>query len=155
MWAGREQVDFRQVLPDVAGGLRALDPGDPRARRLPSGVVLTADGREAELATPPVRWEASAPGALDAMLASERGVLALRVAEVAGADRITGFSTHVNLSVPDDRVVDVARRFALHCALATASSRSRRRARDCSSGRDGAGSRSAASTPRARTWSPW
>jgi hypothetical protein len=120
VWTGTELVDFRQVLPGVAGGLRALDPGDPRARRLPSGVVLTADGREAELATPPYPWCAGVPGRLDAVLATERTVLAARVAEVAGADRLTGFSTHVNLSVPDDRVVDIGRRFARHGALATA-----------------------------------
>jgi hypothetical protein len=120
VWAGAEQVDFRQALPLVAGGLRALDPGDPRARRLPSGVVLTADGREAELATPPVPWAGDAPTRLDALLAAERAELAVRVAAACGADRLTGFSTHVNVSVPDDRVVDVGRRFARSCALATA-----------------------------------
>lgn len=120
LWAGPAQLDFRQVLPAVADGLRALDPGDPRARRLPSGVVLTADGREAELATPPVRWDAPAPRLLDVLLASERGELAERAAGVADADRITGFSTHVNLSVPDERVVEIGRRFVRHCGLATA-----------------------------------
>ena len=89
------------------------------------------------------------------MLAIERSVLALRVAEVAGADRITGFSTHVNVSVPDDRVVDVGRRFARHCGLATALVAEPGTSRDCSSARDVVGSRSAASTPRATISSPW
>ena len=119
IWSGSTQLDFRELLPAVTGGLRALDPGDPRARRLPSGPVLTADGREAELVTPPVAWDASAPGKVDDMLATERTELATRVAHLAGADRLTGFSTHVNLTVPDDRVVDVCRRFALECGLAT------------------------------------
>jgi hypothetical protein len=119
IWSGSTQLDFRQLLPAVAGELRALDPGDPRARRLPSGLVLTADGREAELVTPPVLWDASAPGKVDDMLAAERAELATRVADLAGADRLTGFSTHVNLTVPDERVVDVGRRFALGCGLAT------------------------------------
>lgn len=119
IWSASTQLDFRQLLPAVAGGLRALDPGDPRARRLPSGLVLTADGREAELVTPPVPWDASAPGKVDDMLAAERVELAARVTELAGADRLTGFSTHVNLTVPDERVVDVGLRFAQECGLAT------------------------------------
>ncbi len=120
VWAGSVQVDFRRVLPRVAGNLRALHPGDPRARRLPSGVVLTADGQEVELASPPVRWGAAAPRAVDALLAAERAVLAERLAEVVGADRLSGFSTHVNVTVPDDRVVDVGRRFVRYAGLATA-----------------------------------
>src|SRR5688500_10500956 len=92
VWSGSSQVDFRPLLPVVAGGLRALDPGDPRARRLPSGVMLTADGREAELATPPLPWGEGAPEALDALLATERSVLAARAAEAGAADRLTGFS---------------------------------------------------------------
>ena len=120
VWAGPTQLDFRRLLPVVTEGLRALDPGDPRARRLPSGVALTADGREAELATPPIPWEGAAPHRLDALLAAERSVLARRVAEKFGADRFTGFSTHVNVSVPDDRVVEVGRRFVAFCGLATA-----------------------------------
>src|SRR5262249_50049396 len=119
VWSGQEQLDFRLLLPVVADALRTLDPGDPRARRLPSGVMLTADGREAELATPPLAWEATAPRRLDRLLAAERSELASRVAEVAGADRVTGFSTHVNVSVPDDVAVEVGHRFARQCGLAT------------------------------------
>ncbi len=119
VWSGSSQVDFRPLLPVVAGGLRALDPGDPRARRLPSGVMLTADGREAELATPPLPWGEGAPEALDALLATERSVLAARAAEAGAADRLTGFSTHVNVTVPDALAVDVGRQFVRHCGLAT------------------------------------
>jgi hypothetical protein len=120
LWRASSQVDFRTLLPAMTAGLRTLDPGDPRARRLPSGVVLTADGREAELATPPLPWQGSTPEMLDRLLAEERSVLALRAAEVAGVDRVTGFSTHVNVSVPDERVVEVGSRFVRHCGLATA-----------------------------------
>jgi hypothetical protein len=120
VWSGSTQLDFRRLLPAVTDGLRALDPGDPRACRLPSGVMLTADGREAELATPPLPWDGSAPGRLDALLATERSVLAARVADVADADRVTGFSTHVSVTVPDQLVVDVGRQFVRHCGLATA-----------------------------------
>ena len=69
LWNHAEQTDFRVLLPLVAGDLRCLDPGDPRARRLPSGVALTADGLEAELATPPVRVGPGVGRTLDLMLA--------------------------------------------------------------------------------------
>src|SRR5712691_4797032 len=48
------QVDFRELIHDLpVHGLR-LDPGDVNAYRLRSGLALTAEGAEAELATPPV-----------------------------------------------------------------------------------------------------
>lgn len=114
VWAGREVRDFRRLLPEVTSDLRRLDSGDPRACRLPSGVALTADGREAELATPPLPAGHDVAARLDRLLARERANLADALAEV-GVDRLTGFSTHVNVSVPDDLVVDVAQRFARHC----------------------------------------
>ncbi len=120
LWRGSTQVDFRALLPAIAADLRTLDPGDPRARRLPSGVMLTADGREAELATPPLPWASSSPHALDELLAAERSELATRAAEAGEVDRVPGLSTHVNVSVPDDPVVDVGRRVVRHCGLATA-----------------------------------
>ena len=120
VWADGAQADFRVLLPQVAGHLRSLDPGDPRVRRLPSGMSLTADGREAELATPPVPWATGAPQRLDRLLASERSELARTLAAHGTGDRLSGFSTHVNLSVPDDRVVELGRTFARTCGLAVA-----------------------------------
>ena len=116
--AAGEQVDFRTVLPAVAGHLRCLDPGDPRARRLPSAVALTADGREAELATPPLAITHDVPGVLDRMLAVERSRLA--AATAPSVDAVTGFSTHVNVSVPDAVVAEVAQLFARRCGVAAA-----------------------------------
>ncbi len=117
-WDGAVQQDFRTLLPAVAGDLRALDPGDPRARRLPSGCALTADGWEAEIATPPLPVGPGAPQRLDALLATQRTELAVELA-AQGVPRLTGFSTHVNISVPDDRVVDIGRQFVRHAALCT------------------------------------
>ena len=62
----------------------------------------------------------TAPALLDELLAAERHELAVRATTAANADRVTGFSTHVNLDVPDERVVDIARDFARHCGLAAA-----------------------------------
>ncbi len=52
--ADGRQVDFRALIHSLEwDGLR-LDPGDPNAYRLRAGLVVTADGMEAETASPPV-----------------------------------------------------------------------------------------------------
>jgi hypothetical protein len=112
-------VDFRLLLPLVAQGLATLDPSDPRARRLPSGTALTADGFEAELATPPLPLGPDLTARLDDLLAAERSELAAALVP-HGVTRIAGFSTHFNISVPDDRVVEVGRRFVNVCVGALA-----------------------------------
>src|SRR5437870_2735323 len=56
---GGERVDFRDVIHSIRwDGLR-IDPADTNAYRLHSGLALTADDEEAEIASPPV---AVAPG---------------------------------------------------------------------------------------------
>jgi len=47
-------VDFRSMVGQHPHGLAGLHPDDGRARWLPDGALLTADGREAEVATAPV-----------------------------------------------------------------------------------------------------
>lgn len=120
VWLAGQRLDFRTLLPVVAGGLPCLDPGDPRARRLPSGVSLTADGQEAELATPPLPWGPGAPALVDRLLAAERSELAHTLAESRCGDRLTGFSTHVNVSVADAEVVEAGRKLAHRLGLALA-----------------------------------
>ncbi len=119
LWRRGAQVDFRRLITSVAGDLRRLDPGDPRARRLPSDVALTADGWEAELATPPVDVHPGVPQEIDQLLRVERTELRA-AAGAEGVDRITGFSTHLNITVPDDEVVSLGLRFAQHCLPALA-----------------------------------
>ncbi len=46
-------VDFRTVVDTLDLGVRA-DPRTPTRKRCPWGGVVTADGMEAEVATPPV-----------------------------------------------------------------------------------------------------
>jgi hypothetical protein len=107
------------VIGLVAGNLPPLDPGDPRARRLSSGVALTADGREAELASPPLPVAFDTPRQIDALLRSERTELRDLVLahDVTG---ISGFSTHLNVSVPDDRAVEIGEQLVATCALGLA-----------------------------------
>lgn len=111
--------DFRSLLPTVAGPVLLCDPGDPRARRLRSGLALTADGWEAELVTPPLPLDAAAPATLARMLAEESARLLAALQRDEPTSRLTGFSTHINVSVPDAVVVDVAREFAARFAAAT------------------------------------
>jgi hypothetical protein len=93
-----EVVDFRTVV-DALGVGRRLDPGDPHAHRGAWGGVVTADGREAEVATPPVVLEPGFAVALHAWAA--RG----RAAVVGGGGlELEGYSTHVSVEV-DDRIV--------------------------------------------------
>ena len=111
--------DFRTLLPTVVGPVLLSDPGDPRARRLRSGLALTADGWEAELVTPPLPLDAAAPGALARMLAEESSRLLAALRRAEPTTRLTGFSTHINVSAPDSVVLDVAREFATRFAAAT------------------------------------
>ena len=119
MWRDHERVDFRSLLPQLAGHIAPLDPGDPRARRLPSGVALTADGWEAELASPPLPLGPDAAHDVDRLLRSERTELNER-AQAHGVTRISGFSTHLNITVPDHRATAIGRSLLQTCALGLA-----------------------------------
>jgi hypothetical protein len=49
------RVHFGSLIHRLALDGTALDPGDPNAYRCSWGGVITSDGAEAEIATPPVR----------------------------------------------------------------------------------------------------
>jgi hypothetical protein len=110
---GAGQIDFRALLAqgDVDG--RRLDPGDPNARRCRWGGVITADGREAEVAVPPVPRHPGFSAALAGW--ARRGASELERVLPPGA-RLEGFSTHVSVAMPDRcarRVAEIyARTFA-------------------------------------------
>jgi hypothetical protein len=98
-------VDARLEL-DLIGVGRRLDPADPHAQRTPTGVVITADGAEFEVATPPIAVEPGFTTLVEAYSGHGRSILL----EALGSETsIEGYSTHINLSVPDDAVVAVAR----------------------------------------------
>lgn len=90
-----------------------LDPGDPNAIRLPSGMALTADEREAEVASPPVPMRRGFVTEIGAW--SEHGAMALR-GLLPPAVSIEGASTHLSFSIDDskaDSIVELyTRRFA-------------------------------------------
>lgn len=114
LWCGTEQVDFRLLIESLAGHIRPLDPGQPLSRRLPSGLALAAGGREAELATPPLPVSATSLRRIDDVLRDERTELRDRVSAY-GVDRVGGRSTHLNVSVPDDELLELGREFVRTC----------------------------------------
>jgi hypothetical protein len=105
---GDERADFRRLIHGLPiDGVRA-DPSDPNAYRCAWGGVITCDGREAEIAIPPVDV---GPGFTNRVLEhSERGETTLRA--LLPDLRLEGYSTHVSVSLTarDDR--RLARRYA-------------------------------------------
>jgi hypothetical protein len=105
---GGRQVDARELLPALELTGRRLDPGDPHAIRLGWGGVITADGQEVEVVTPPIALRA---GAIDEVLdlaATGRTQLVDSLARHVGDGcRLHGYSTHISVAVPDEIVVEV------------------------------------------------
>jgi hypothetical protein len=102
-------IDFGTIVHDLGiDGVRA-DPTDPNAYRCAWGGVITCDGPEAEIATPPITI---APGFVDDVVASLlAGHDALRTV-LPAEHELVGFSTHLNVSLHRRRDVAFARRYA-------------------------------------------
>jgi hypothetical protein len=98
---GDMQVDFGRLIHTLpVDGVRA-DPADPNAYRCPWGGVLTCDGKEAEVAIPPVVVESGFVTAALQIADAGEETLSNLVPEL----RLDGYSTHVSVSlrVRDDR----------------------------------------------------
>ncbi len=106
-------VDARSLWPGLPDPGVHLDPGDPLARRERTGGVITADGRHAEQATPPVVLRPGSTIEVLALAAAGREHLAQQLP----AHRLVGYSTHVSVQVADRNVVAVARLVARRLAL--------------------------------------
>jgi hypothetical protein len=117
---GPARVDVRDLLPSVALPGRRIDPGDRQAIRTELGVVLTADGREAEVATPPVTVGPGMADAIGAWCDAAERLLRGAVADEIG---LAGVSTHWNVELPTSlarRLGPVfARRFGVPLLLLT------------------------------------
>ena len=86
-----------------------LDPSDPNARRGVWGGVLTLDGLDPEVVTAPEPLRLGCVDRVHDGLAHGRAALESDL-RAAGLDvELTGYSTHVSVEVPDERVVAVAR----------------------------------------------
>jgi hypothetical protein len=102
-------VDVRTLWPKLALDGTRLDPGDANAVRCRWGGVVTTDGREAEIATPPRRL--GERGIDDAAVLADAGAAALGAA-LPDAISMRGYSTHLNVEVDDRRGRSIARSIA-------------------------------------------
>jgi hypothetical protein len=112
---GGTQLDFETLLHTLGvEGLR-LDPTDPNAYRTPWGGLVTADGREAEVAIAPVAVRPGCTAELEWRTLVARRVL---IDALPSHVRLDGYSTHVNLEVDDHDVVAAGRLFVKRFAPA-------------------------------------
>ncbi|MEP7216157.1 MAG: hypothetical protein ABI782_07875, partial [Anaerolineaceae bacterium] len=113
-----EVVDFRELIHDLALPGRRLDPGDCHAYRLPSGLALTADEGEAEIATPPIPVQQGFSS--DVVAWAQQGRAQLEEVLPRGHN-LEGYSTHLSVAAPgldgDDLASLYARTFAPALAL--------------------------------------
>src|SRR5215471_11368680 len=91
------RVHFGSLLHRLALDGTLLDPGDPNADRCSWGGVITSDGAEAEIATPPVWTRPGFTGEFQAW--AEAGEAALRRAVPRGIE-LGGYSAHVSAAMP-------------------------------------------------------
>ncbi|MGE0880749.1 MAG: hypothetical protein AB7L13_13805 [Acidimicrobiia bacterium] len=104
-------LDFRSLVRSLPIDGRRIDPSDPNALRCPWGGLITADGREAEIAVDPVACE---PGFVDRLDRRTRTAhRALRDALPVHLD-LTGYSTHLSVATPPRMTSRVASIYASH-----------------------------------------
>lgn len=109
VFRGGLKVDFRELIHTLpVEGLR-VDPGDVNAYRLPSGMALTCDESEAELASPPIVIEPGFATAIVNWAAEARSNLERLL---PAGFTIRGYSTHVSVSVPGPPDIALADRYA-------------------------------------------
>ena len=109
------RVHFGSLIHRLALDGSALDPGDPNAYRCSWGGVITSDGAEAEIATPPVRTRPGFTAELQAW--AETGESALRCAVPRGIE-LDGYSAHFSAAMPAKLNEPVCRLYAQTFAAA-------------------------------------
>jgi hypothetical protein len=107
--AGDRQADFRGMIHGLGLGQPNLDPADPNAYRLPSGAALTCDGREAEIALPPIAVRPGFGREVRSRAAAERRDLLRRLGPNLTLD---GCSTHISVSATDEATQAICRLYA-------------------------------------------
>ena len=98
------RVHFGSLIHRLALDGTALDPGDPNAYRCSWGGVITSDGAEAEIATPPVRTRPGFTARLQGWAQTGEAELRRAVPRGIGLD---GYSAHFSAAMPaklNDRV---------------------------------------------------
>src|SRR5215467_1987289 len=98
------RIHFGSLIHRLALDGAALDPGDPNAYRCAWGGVITSDGAEAEIATPPVRTRPGFTARLQGWARTGEAELRRAVPRGIGLD---GYSAHFSAAMPaklNDRV---------------------------------------------------
>jgi hypothetical protein len=112
---GDEQLNFADLLHGLnVDGVR-LDPTDPNAYRCNWGGLITVDGREAEVATPPV---ALGPGCLTELDWRANGARSALATVLPPQLHLDGYSTHLSVELADRDVVGAGRLFVTRFAPA-------------------------------------
>jgi hypothetical protein len=106
--AAGKRVDFRELIRSLDIDGEAIDPADALARRCRWGGVVTADGPEAEIATPPVALDRGFSALADSLARVGRSELE----RSAVLHRFEGYSTHISISMDDDVVRAAAKVYA-------------------------------------------
>jgi uncharacterized repeat protein (TIGR02543 family) len=91
------RVHFGSLIHRLALDGTALDPGDPNAYRCSWGGVITSDGTEAEIATPPVRTRPGFTARLQGWARTAEAELRRAVPRGIGLD---GYSAHFSAAMP-------------------------------------------------------
>jgi IPT/TIG domain len=91
------RVSFGSLIHRLALDGSALDPGDPNAYRCSWGGVITCDGAEAEIATPPVRTRPGFTSELRAWAQAGEAELRRALPQGFGLD---GYSAHLSAAMP-------------------------------------------------------
>ncbi len=109
IWRGPERIDFRELIHRLSVAGVRLDPGDVNAYRLRSGLALTCDEMEAELASPPIVIRAGfAPETVAAAALARETLAGLLPAGYS----LKGYSTHLSVSWPGPPDAGAAERYA-------------------------------------------
>jgi IPT/TIG domain len=103
------RIHFGSLIHRLALDGSSLDPGDPNAYRCSWGGVITSDGAEAEIATPPVRTRPGFTAELHGW--ADRGQAALRDAVPPGVE-LSGYSAHFSAAMPASLNDGVCRLYA-------------------------------------------
>src|SRR5512134_238141 len=95
--SGAEQIDFRTIVGGLAVDGRRIDASDRHAYRCSWGGVITADGREAEIAVAPVECGPGFVGRLEGRAAiAHRSLRAVLPEQLS----LHGYSTHLSVATP-------------------------------------------------------
>lgn len=103
------QIEFPDLIHNLPIAGKRIDPGDCEAYRAESGLKVTCDGPEAEIATPPIELSPGFVGRAAAWTGLGGHSL---VGLLAGRFELEGVSTHISVSVENNLATRAAGLFS-------------------------------------------